>query len=81
MLWRQFSLETIYRGLRSILGSEKSGMTHIELKKIRLDLGLTQAELAFKLFRTKDCITKWESGKYPIPKQIYLLLTGLINGK
>jgi len=56
-------------------------MTHIELKKIRLDLGLTQAELAFKLFRTKDCITKWESGKYPIPKQIYLLLTGLINGK
>jgi len=55
-------------------------MTHIELKKIRTDLGLTQAELASKVFRTKDCITKWESGKYPIPKMMQQFIKHVTNG-
>lgn len=42
-------------------------MTSIELIKIRNSLKLTQTQLANNLHRTRDCIAKWESGKYPIP--------------
>jgi len=52
-------------------------MTHIELKETRLRLGLTQDGLAKLIFRTRDCIAKWESGKYPVPKQIDLLIKGI----
>lgn len=41
-----------------------------ELKDKRAELGLTQTELAKVLNRTRDCIAKWESGKYPIPTKI-----------
>lgn len=55
-------------------------MTNLELKKIRTDLGLTQAGLASKVFRTKDCITKWESGKYPIPKMMQEFIKHIARG-
>jgi DNA-binding transcriptional regulator YiaG len=42
-------------------------MTSIELIKIRNSLKLTQTQLATALHRKRDCIAKWESGKYPIP--------------
>jgi len=29
------------------------------------------------LYRTKDCIAKWESGKYPIPKSLPMMLNSL----
>jgi DNA-binding transcriptional regulator YiaG len=54
-------------------------MTNIELKETRQKLGLTQSKLAKLLFRTTDCIAKWESGKYPIPKQIHLLIKGITH--
>ena len=41
-----------------------------ELKDKRHELGLTQTEFALLLNRTRDCIAKWESGKYPIPTKI-----------
>lgn len=54
-------------------------MNNIELKKIRNELGLTQLQLAQKLHKTKDCITKWESGKYPIPKSMQKLIEAIQN--
>jgi DNA-binding transcriptional regulator YiaG len=54
-------------------------MTHIELKQIRINLGLTQKDLAARLFKTKDCIAKWESGKYPIPKHAEFIINSIIN--
>jgi DNA-binding transcriptional regulator YiaG len=55
-------------------------MTNSELKKIRTDLGLTQAGLATKIHKTKDCVTKWESGKYPIPKSMQALIKAIADG-
>lgn len=55
-------------------------MNNIELKRIRTDLGLTQQGLAAKVHKTKDCITKWESGKYPIPKSMQTLIKAIANG-
>lgn len=52
-------------------------MTHIELKQARQELGLTQKQFANMVFRTTDCIAKWESGKYKIPKHLGLMLKGL----
>jgi DNA-binding transcriptional regulator YiaG len=52
-------------------------MTHIELKERRKALGMSQEKLASLLYRTKDCIAKWESGKYPIPKSLHMLLDSL----
>jgi DNA-binding transcriptional regulator YiaG len=52
-------------------------MTHLELKQARQHLGLTQKEFANLVFRTIDCVAKWESGKYPIPKHINHLIKSL----
>jgi len=52
-------------------------MTHLELKQARQHLGLTQKEFANLVFRTLDCVAKWESGKYPIPKHINYLIKSL----
>lgn len=45
-------------------------MTSIELIRIRNSLKLTQTQLAIALDRKRDCIAKWESGKYPIPTKM-----------
>ena len=55
-------------------------MTHLELKTRRKELGLTQEKLAQLVFRTKDAVAKWESGKYPIPKHIAVLLNSIEVG-
>jgi transcriptional regulator with XRE-family HTH domain len=52
-------------------------MTNIELKERRKALGLTQVELARLIYKTKDAVAKWESGKYPIPKSLPMLLDSL----
>jgi DNA-binding transcriptional regulator YiaG len=49
-------------------------MTNLELKQARAELELTQKQLAAKLFVTLDCVAKWESGKYPIPKHVPVLI-------
>ena len=54
-------------------------MTHTELKAIRNKTGLSQTEFALKLFKTRDCIAKWESGKFTIPKYAEILLGAVFN--
>lgn len=49
-------------------------MTHTEIKEIRNNTGLTQTEFANKMFKTRDCIAKWESGKFAIPKYVDILV-------
>ena len=55
-------------------------MEHLELIKARHSLGLTQTELARALFRTRDCVAKWESGNFPIPKHVDGMLNELAKG-
>jgi len=55
-------------------------MTGDELKKLRLQLELTQTQLALLMDRTRDCVAKWESGKYPIPQKIKQRIWDLKNG-
>lgn len=54
-------------------------MTNKELKTIRNELGLSQTEFASKLFKTRDCIAKWESGNFTIPKYVEILLNAVFK--
>ena len=51
-------------------------MTPTEIKKLRIDLDLTQKELAAKMKVSIDTIKSWESGRRKIsePARILLLL-------
>jgi DNA-binding XRE family transcriptional regulator len=55
-------------------------MTGDELKKLRIQLELTQTQLALLVDRTRDCVAKWESGKYPIPQKIKQRIWNMKNG-
>jgi DNA-binding transcriptional regulator YiaG len=54
-------------------------MTHLEVRELRSKTGLTQSEFASKMFKTRDCIAKWESGKFAIPKYADILLTAVFK--
>lgn len=55
-------------------------MTGEELKNLRVQLELTQTQLAQALDRTRDMIAKYESGKYPIPQKIKQRIWDLKSG-
>jgi transcriptional regulator with XRE-family HTH domain len=54
-------------------------MTHTEFKDIRTKAGLTQLEMAKRLFKTRDSIAKYESGKFNIPAYMKTLLEATFN--
>tara|TARA_R110000782_G_scaffold191919_1_gene281721 strand:- start:421 stop:585 length:165 start_codon:yes stop_codon:yes gene_type:complete len=54
-------------------------MTHLELKAFRKTTGLNQALFAKKIFKTRDCIAKWESGKYKIPDYAAILFSAIFT--
>jgi transcriptional regulator with XRE-family HTH domain len=55
-------------------------LTGRELRRQRLLLGLTQAELAAKLGMARNTITRYERGLLPrIPKYVELALKGLMS--
>jgi transcriptional regulator with XRE-family HTH domain len=55
-------------------------MTHTEFKEIRAKSGLTQTEFGKRLFKTRDSIAKYESGKFTIPAYMDVLLKATFNG-
>jgi len=48
-----------------------------ELKKWREALGLTQRELAEKLYVTKDAVASWETGRRKVPAYLHLAMKQL----
>jgi DNA-binding XRE family transcriptional regulator len=48
-----------------------------QLKQVRSELGLTQAELANRLECDRRTIIRYEDGTYPIPTAVELALTHL----
>ena len=49
-------------------------MTHTELREFRIKTGLTQKEFGRRIFRWRDSVAQYESGRYPIPAYIDVLL-------
>ena len=54
-------------------------MTHTELREFRIKTGLTQKEFGRRIFRGRDSIAQYESGRYPIPAYIDVLLKAAFN--
>lgn len=54
-------------------------MTHTELKELRSKTGLSQKEFGTKLFKTRDSIAKYESGKFTIPVYMDILVKAVFN--
>ena len=54
-------------------------MTHTELKEFRKKTGLSQKEFGSRIFKTRDSIAKYESGKFTIPAYIDVLLKATFN--
>ncbi len=57
-------------------------MTPADLRQIRKQLGLNQAELAARLGRHPQTISKWERGAEPLPDtgELRLALAALLAG-
>lgn len=54
-------------------------MNKVEVKKIRIDLGLTQKEFADKLDSNIRTVQKWESGESKIRKTTAFMIMSLRN--
>jgi transcriptional regulator with XRE-family HTH domain len=54
-------------------------MTHTELKELRSKTGLSQKEFGAKLFKTRDSIAKYESGKFTIPAYMDILVKAVFS--
>ena len=55
-------------------------MTPTELRAARLDLKLTQRQLAEKLGRHRMTVSRWERRSWPIPRAITLAIETLVRG-
>jgi transcriptional regulator with XRE-family HTH domain len=53
-------------------------VTGRELRKQRLRLGLTQAQLATRLGLNRMSISRYENGLWPIPKHVALAVKALL---
>ena len=56
-------------------------MTGVELRALRLELGLTQSELADRLMRSERTILRWENGQTRIPSTVERQLSQLQKGR
>lgn len=52
-------------------------MTPAQLKSLRVRLGWSQQRLAERLGVTRNTVTRWEMGLYPIPPMAVKLLATL----
>lgn len=48
-----------------------------KIKDFRKSAKMTQTQLANSLGRTRDCVAKYESGKYPIPERVDIIMEDL----
>jgi len=56
-------------------------MTPEQFKQARLDLGVNQTELCALVGKCVRTIRSYESGEYPIPKSMKLLINHLLKQK
>lgn len=52
-----------------------------QIRKVRLDRGLLQKDVAKLIGVTEDCITNWERNRNKPQKKYYPILSSFLNGK
>ncbi len=56
-------------------------MTGQELKRLRLQLGLTQEALAVLLGVRRNTVTRWEMGKHPINAMTVIAINAVLSAE
>lgn len=60
------NINGLHRAIASGIIRQRSGMTGREMRFLRTEIGLTQAELAVLVHREALAISRWERGENPI---------------
>ncbi|NJO33385.1 MAG: helix-turn-helix transcriptional regulator [Rhodospirillales bacterium] len=60
------NINGLHRAIASSILNRKSGMKGQELRFLRTEMGMTQAEMATLVHRTPLAISRWERGEQPI---------------
>ena len=56
-------------------------MTGKEFAEARKSLGLSQPKMAEELEVTKDTVSRWERGKWPVPKTVAAYVKNMVLNK
>ncbi|QYF86059.1 helix-turn-helix domain-containing protein [Brevundimonas sp. PAMC22021] len=59
-------INVLHRAIVEAIGAKPSALTGRELRFLRTELGLTQAELALSINKDAQTVARWEKGKGPI---------------
>jgi DNA-binding transcriptional regulator YiaG len=68
------SVGLLHRVLMMEIAAKESGMQSNELRFVRTEFGLTQAELAALVGRDVQTIGRWERGEHPIDKAAEIVI-------
>lgn len=59
-------INVLHRAIVQSIATKQSGITGREVRFIRTELGLTQAEMAARISKDAQTIARWEKGKTPV---------------
>jgi len=68
------NINGLHRAIASGIIRQRSGMTGREMRFLRTEIGLTQAELAIIVHREALAISRWERGEVPIDSNAEALI-------
>jgi transcriptional regulator with XRE-family HTH domain len=68
------NINGLHRAIALAIVSRKSGMTGKELRFLRTEMGMTQAQLAVMIHREPLAISRWERGESPIDSNAETLI-------
>jgi len=68
------NINLLHRVLASLVASKETGLQPKELRFLRTELGLTQAELADRVGKDAQTIGRWERGETPIEKSAEMVI-------
>ena len=71
------AINALHREIAQGIVSHKMGMSPQELRFLRTEMGLTQAQLAELVHRDKQAIGRWERGEIPLDGAAETVVRGL----
>ncbi|WP_333823370.1 transcriptional regulator [Pinisolibacter sp.] len=68
------NINGLHKAIATGIVRQKAGMTGREMRFLRTEIGLTQAELAVIVHREALAISRWERGEFPIDSNAEALI-------
>lgn len=68
------NINGLHRAIAQFIASRKSGISGKELRFLRTEMGMTQAEIADMIHREPLTVSRWERGEVPIDSNAETLI-------